>query len=175
MRLISLISGVNPLSNRLNRTAGFELKGSYFRESRKSPWKKKGGGDEGEIRSLSFHRFPFYHTFFFPIIQPLGSGIMKLKLMIIYHFPCENNSWTFSGRAWMKTGTTRMTSLTAPCLPLTWPMSQAPLSLAASLCLVFNHGYHSTLKNLCSRLKGGCFARVHRQDGYDKKCYGFPR
>ena len=174
MRLISLISGVNPFSNRLNRTAGFELKGSYFRESRKSPWKKKGGT---KVKSGAFPSTVFLFTIrFFSRLYSRGDlGIMKLKLMIIYHFPCENNSWAFSGRAWMKTGTTRMTSLTAPCLPLTWPMSQAPLSLAASLCLVFNHGYHSTLKNLCSRLKGGCFARVHRQDGYDKKCYGFPR
>ena len=162
MRLISLISGVNPLSNRLNRTAGFELKGSYFRESRKSPWKKGGT----KVKSGAFPSTVFLFTIrFFPDYTAAG-----------YHFPCENNSWTFSGGAWMKTGTTGMTSLTAPCLPLTWPMSQAPLSLAASLqCLVVNHGYHSTLKNLCSRPKGGCFARVHRQDGYDKKCHGFPR
>ena len=119
--------------------------------------------------------FLFTIRFFSRFYSRWDLGIMKLKLMIIYHFPGENNSWTFSGRAWMKTGTTGMTSLTAPCLPLTWPMSQAPLSLAASLYLVVNHGYHSTLKILCSRPKGGCFARGHRQDGYDKKCYGFPR
>ena len=87
VRLISLISGVNPLSNRLNRTAGFELKGSYFLESRKSPWKKRG--DEGEIRSLSSHRFPFHHTLFFPILQPMGSGYNETKV---------NDNISLSGR-----------------------------------------------------------------------------
>ena len=51
---------------------------SYFRESRKSPRKIKG--DQGEIRRLSFHRFPFHHTLFFPILQPMGSGYNETKV-----------------------------------------------------------------------------------------------
>ena len=66
VRLISLISGVNPLSNRLNRTAGFELKGSYFRESRKSPWKKSGErrwNQEPFLPPFSFSPYAFFPDF----------------------------------------------------------------------------------------------------------------
>ena len=47
--------------------------------------------------------FLFTIRFFSRFYSRWDLGIMKLKLMIIYHFPRENDSWTFSGRAWMKT------------------------------------------------------------------------
>ena len=79
LNLRSVISWVNPFPSRLkNKTASFPRKVSHFAECHMSLWtaRKKGKkvADEGEIKSPSFDRFPFYYATLFLILQPLGSG-----------------------------------------------------------------------------------------------------
>ena len=77
-----LISWVNPFPSRfINRTACFQWKVSYFRESRMSPWKKwTWMKSNSEARPSTV--FLFYYTSIFTILQPLGSpsGCHEIKV-----------------------------------------------------------------------------------------------
>ena len=75
-----LISWVNHFPSRfINRTACFQRKVSYFRESRLSPRKNKVGWSRTQKPVLR----PFssiYYTSIFTILQPLGSGYHEIKV-----------------------------------------------------------------------------------------------